>query len=34
MNIYVVRHGETDMGKNKVIANEEELLNENGKNKL
>ena len=31
MNIYVVRHGETDMGKNKVIANEEELLNENGK---
>lgn len=31
MNIYVIRHGETNMGKDKVIANEEELLNENGK---
>ena len=30
MKIYVVRHGETNMGKNKVIATEEEPLNENG----
>ena len=29
MNIYVVRHGETNMGKNKIIVNEKELLNEN-----
>ena len=31
MNIYVVRHGETNMGKNKIIVNEKELLNEKGK---
>lgn len=30
MNLYVIRHGETDMGKNKIIANKEELLNEDG----
>lgn len=31
MNLYVIRHGETDMGKNKIMTNKEELLNENGK---
>lgn len=31
MNLYVIRHGETDMGKNKIIATKEELLNDNGK---
>lgn len=30
MQLYVIRHGETDMGKNKIIANEEEPLNGNG----
>lgn len=30
MNLYVVRHGETDMGKNHIIANETEPLNANG----
>lgn len=27
MNLYVVRHGETDMGKNRIIATEDEPLN-------
>ncbi len=31
MNLYAIRHGETNMGKNKVIATEEEPLNHNGK---
>lgn len=31
MNLYVIRHGETDMGKNRIMANKEELLNEEGK---
>ncbi|MCI8347593.1 MAG: histidine phosphatase family protein [Bacilli bacterium] len=31
MKIYVVRHGETEMGKNKLIASKEEPLNKNGK---
>ena len=30
MNIYVIRHGETNMGKNNIIATEEEPLNETG----
>lgn len=30
MKVYVVRHGETNMGKNKLIATEQEPLNENG----
>lgn len=30
MNLYVVRHGETNMGKNHIIANETEPLNANG----
>lgn len=30
MNLYVIRHGETNMGKNKIIANEKEPLNYNG----
>lgn len=30
MNLYVVRHGETDMGKNKIIATEDEPLNFTG----
>lgn len=30
MQLYVVRHGETDMGKKKIIATEEEPLNSNG----
>ena len=30
MNIYVIRHGETNMGKNKIIATENEPLNDNG----
>lgn len=30
MNLYVIRHGETDMGKNKIIATESEPLNKNG----
>lgn len=30
MNIYVIRHGETDMGKNKIIATENEPLNSKG----
>lgn len=32
MNLYVVRHGETDMGKNKVIATIDEPLNDYGIN--
>lgn len=31
MNLYTIRHGETNMGKNKVIATEDEPLNHNGK---
>lgn len=31
MNLYVIRHGETDMGKNHIIATEDEPLNETGK---
>lgn len=31
MKLYVIRHGETDMGKNNIIATEDEPLNENGK---
>lgn len=31
MKLYVIRHGETDMGKNRVIAAIEEPLNEKGK---
>ncbi len=31
MKLYVIRHGETDMGKNRVIATVEEPLNEKGK---
>ena len=30
MEIYVVRHGETEAGKNKIIADTEENLNNNG----
>ena len=30
MNLYVIRHGETNMGKNKSIATEKETLNDNG----
>lgn len=30
MKIYVIRHGETDQGKNRIIANLSEPLNENG----
>ena len=30
MKLYVVRHGETDMGKNKIIATIEEPLNSTG----
>ncbi len=30
MKLYVIRHGETNMGKNRVIATEDEPLNENG----
>lgn len=30
MQLYVIRHGETDMGKNKVIATKDEPLNNNG----
>lgn len=30
MQLYVIRHGETNMGKNKVIATIDEQLNENG----
>lgn len=30
MNLYVIRHGQTNMGKNKIIATEEEPLNSNG----
>lgn len=30
MRLYVIRHGQTDMGKNKIIANEQEPLNSNG----
>ena len=30
MDLYVIRHGETNMGKKKLIATEEEPLNENG----
>ena len=29
MNLYVIRHGETDMGKKGVIATEDEPLNWN-----
>lgn len=31
MNLYTIRHGETNMGENKVIATEEEPLNHTGK---
>lgn len=31
MKLYVIRHGETDMGKNNIIATEDEPLNETGK---
>lgn len=31
MNVYVIRHGETEMGRNNLIATEAELLNEHGK---
>lgn len=31
MKLYVIRHGETDMGKNRVIATVEEPLNKRGK---
>ena len=31
MNLYVIRHGETNMGKNNIIATEDEPLNETGK---
>lgn len=30
MNLYVIRHGETNMGKNNIIATEDETLNEIG----
>lgn len=30
MNLYVIRHGETNMGKNNIIATEDEPLNEIG----
>lgn len=30
MKLYVIRHGETDMGQKEIIASEEELLNNNG----
>lgn len=30
MNLYVIRHGETNMGKNNIIATETEPLNETG----
>lgn len=30
MNLYVIRHGETDMGKNKIIATKSEPLNSKG----
>ena len=30
MNLYVIRHGETNMGKNKIIATKSEPLNETG----
>ncbi len=30
MKLYVIRHGETEMGKNEIIATEEEPLNEYG----
>lgn len=30
MNLYVIRHGETNMGKNNIIATEDEQLNETG----
>ena len=30
MNVYVIRHGETNMGKNNIIATEDEPLNEAG----
>lgn len=30
MNLYVIRHGETNMGKNRIIATETESLNDNG----
>ena len=30
MEIYVVRHGETEAGKNKIIADVDEPLNSNG----
>ena len=31
MNLYVIRHGETNMGKNNIIATENEPLNETGR---
>lgn len=30
MKLYVIRHGETNMGKNNIIATEDEPLNEAG----
>lgn len=30
MKLYVIRHGETEMGKNEIIATEDEPLNEFG----
>ena len=32
MKIYVIRHGETEQGKNRIIANLNEPLNQNGIN--
>ena len=32
MKIYVIRHGETEQGKNRIIANISEPLNKNGVN--
>jgi len=31
MKLYVIRHGETNMGKNNIIASEDEPLNDTGK---
>ena len=33
MKIYVIRHGETEQGRNRIIANLSEPLNEKGINK-
>ena len=32
MKLYVIRHGETEMGKNEIIATEDEPLNKFGMN--